>query len=149
MTVRGLFRIRRMDFGSSAELLTLFDNRVAAEETVRGHKNVGARLHAARQFRTVERAREAGPAKKLWLDQTEGMPVQGPYTVVGPGGFARPGSTVTLDFDKVDPDTWHIVSIMLDIATEKQSVFQPTARAEYRMSNFHNFDVQSTITVRP
>jgi hypothetical protein len=151
MTLHGTFRSRSMDFGSSAELLTLFDNRIEAEETLRGHQTwvLGCTPRANYLPANEHEKQVLVFRKKLWLDQAEGMPVRGQYTVLGEGGFAQPGSTVTFDFDKVDSDTWHLISIMLDIAMEKQPVFHPTARTEYRMSNFHKFDVQSTITVHP
>jgi hypothetical protein len=143
------FSHHKVDLGSSEELLTLYENRIAGEETVRGHKTWILECSPRPNYTpSNEHEREVLVfGKKFWIDQSEAALVRGIYTVVAEGSFARPGSTLIFDFEKIDSDTWHIISLVLNVATKQRKVFQPDARTEYHMSNFHKFDVQSTITV--
>lgn len=149
MTFHSPFSHRRADLGSNEELLALYDNHVAGEETIRGHKAWILECSPRPGYQPAnEHEREVLVfGKKLWVDESEGALVRAVYTVVEEGSFAHPGSTVAFDFDKIERDTWHIIGLALNVSTNKQKTFQPSARTEYVMSNFHRFDVQSTVTV--
>jgi hypothetical protein len=151
MSIHSLFGSHTVDLGSMSELLALYDNRVTGEETVRGHKTWVLDC-VPRKDRAPANEHEKQVllfAKKFWVDQAEDAVVHSLYTVTGNGGFAKPGSTISLEFEKLDPQTWQTISFVLDVSTVKQKVFRPNARTEYHMSNFHKFDVNSTITVQP
>jgi hypothetical protein len=149
MTFSGPFVHRRADLGSMEELLRLYDNRVAGEETVRGHRTWVLECSPRQGYTPAsEHEREVLVFRKtLWVDEAEGALVRGVYTVAVEGSFAHPGSTLTFDYDKIDAETWQMVELVLNISTNKQKVFQPNVRTEYQRSGFHKFDVQSTITV--
>jgi hypothetical protein len=146
-----LFTHQSLDLGSLSELLTLYDNRVAGEENVRGHKTWVIEATPQRGYLPMsEHERQVLVfGKKFWVDQEEGLLVRAVYTVVVEDGMVRPGSTITQEFEKVDPDTWEPVSLTLNFSRGKEKVFRPTARTVYTMANFQKFDVHSTITVMP
>jgi hypothetical protein len=140
---------QQADLGSTGDLLALFDNRLVGEEVVRGRRSW-----------VIESTPKAGltPAnqhekevlcfkKKTWIDETDNVIAWQIVTVVREGIFPKPGSSITFEFDKVGPDTWHAVSIVLDTYLANGKKFEPTSRTEYRLSRFRKFDVQSTITV--
>ena len=124
---------------------------IVGEDTVRGRKTWA--LECAPRpnyFPANEHEKEVLVfRKKFWIDQAEAGLVRGIYMVAVEGTFARPGSSITFDFDKIDSETWYPISLVLNISTNRQKIFQPNVRTECRMSNFHKFDVQSTITVVP
>jgi hypothetical protein len=143
------FGNQHADIGSLAELLSLFDNRVTAEEEIRGRKAW-----------VIESAPRAGHApasphekdvlsyrKKLWIDEADNVMVRMVATVAGEGLFAAPGSSLTFEYDKVDQQVWQAVSVILDVTRQAGKVTKAWARTEYRESRFQKFDVQSTITV--
>jgi len=151
ISFNGLFTHQSLDLGSLGELLTLYDNRVAGEENVRGHKTWVIESMPQKGYLPMsEHERQVLVfGKKFWVDQTDGVLVRAIYTVVVEDSFVRPGSTVTLEFDKVDQETWEPVALTLNFSRGKERVFRPTARTVYTMSDFQKFDVHSTITVTP
>jgi hypothetical protein len=149
MTISGPFTHESIDLGSLSELLTLFDNRLAGEEEVRGHK--AWVIESAPRDGYVPRSRHEAQVlvfrKKFWVDEAEGVQVRGIYTVAAEGSAFGLGSSLTFESEKIDRDTWNTVSIALEFARPKGKGSQPVARTVYRMSKFQKFDVQSTITV--
>jgi hypothetical protein len=148
----------RADLGSLAELLTLFDNRLAGEEEVNGRK--------AWVIESVPRAAHvpASPHekdifafhKKLWIDQAENVVLRMVATVepeglYSPAGelLAAPGSTIRFENEKIDPQVWEQVSIVLDVERQEGDTIRPWGRTEYRYSRFQKFDVESTVTAEP
>jgi len=137
------------DLGSNEELLTLFDTRLAGEEGVRGRKawvieaTPKNGLHAANEHqRDVVKFR-----KKLWIDETDFTLLKIVHTVVGSGMFAKPGTTVTLEYDRIPSGPYAPVKIIVDIHRQVSGKIRPSGRTEYENSRFRKFDVQSTIAV--
>jgi hypothetical protein len=151
VSLNGLFSHKSADLGSPAELLTLFDNRLAGEEEIRGHKTwVVESAPSASHVPASEHEKDVrGFRKKFWFDQQDGVPVRAVYTVAAEGMFLTPGSTITFDYQKIDPETWQPVSLVLEFSSGKEKVYRPTGQTVYHMDQFRKFDVQSTITVGP
>lgn len=143
----GLFGQQRLDLGSLPELLTLYDNRVTGEETVRGHK--AWVIECTPRTGYVPRNRHEEQVlvfrKRFWVDQKDTVLVRAIYTIAPEGAAFTAGSSLTFEFEKVDGAVWEPVSLTLDFSRMK--VFRPEYRTVYRMSGFKKFDVQSTITV--
>jgi hypothetical protein len=85
--------------------------------------------------------------KKFWIDQAENAELRAVYTVVGDHIFLKPGSTTTLEFQKVNQDVWQPAFLTIDARAVVSQVVQVQGRLEIRYSNFKKFDVQSTITI--
>jgi hypothetical protein len=149
ITFSGLFSSGSLDLGSLSELPKLFDNRVSGEEEIRGHKTWVIESTPRKGYMPMSGHERQVLVfnKKFWVDEADGVLVRGVYTVAAEDSFLRPGSTVTFEYEKVDPDTWEAVSLTLEFSRSKDKVFKPTGRTVYRMSKFQKFDVQSTITV--
>jgi hypothetical protein len=138
------------DLGSKEELLSMFENRLVGEEEVGGRR--------AWVFESTPKERVVASSaherqvlcfrKRLWIDQADYVLAKAVYTVIGDELFAKPGSTLTFTSGKIGADTWHDVSVAVDIYRVRDKAFKPSGRTEYRMSKFQKFDVQSTITVR-
>jgi hypothetical protein len=145
------FANQSMDVGSREELLTLFDNRLVGEEEIRGRKawviesTPKAGLVAANEHEKEVLCFR----KKHWIDETDNVLTRQMVTITGDGYLAKPGSTLTFEFDKIGQDTWHEVLIVLDLYSLRDKAVKPSGRTEYRLSKFQKFDVQSTITVDP
>jgi hypothetical protein len=146
----GLFSHKSADLGSLSELPRLFDNRLAGEEEIRGHKvwvieSTGRKLDPPidEHDRQVLAFR-----KKFWVDQKDGALVRMVHTVVAEGSIMAPGSTLTFDYERVDADVWQPISLVLEFSKSfKSPVYKPTGKTVYTMDQFHKFDVQSTITL--
>jgi len=136
------------DLGSMRELPTLFDNRLAGEETVRGHKVwvIESTPMAGHMPANEHEEQVLSYRKKLWVDETEYAAVRAEYTLIRENGVGGPGSTLTFDWEKIDQDAWQVVSLTLNFSKPSEKVFKPAARTEYEMSKFQKFDVQSTVT---
>lgn len=138
-----------IDLGSYDELLTLYRNRVAGEEEIRGRKAwviesapLPGRAAAGEHQRDVLSFR-----RKLWMDEADDLPARLLYTVTGNGiHFAQPGSTIQADFIKIAADVWCQSSIVLDMWRASGKSFRPWKRTEIRNHDFQKFDVQSTVT---
>lgn len=140
----------RIDLGANRELLTLFDNRLRGEEELRGRKTwVIESTPKAGYLPQSEHEREVmGFRRTLWIDEADGAIVQEERAVVGDGiRFAAPGSTVRVDNEQIAPGVWLQTRVAIDIWRPAGKGYKPWKRAEYTSSNFHKFDVQSTITV--
>jgi hypothetical protein len=141
---------RRIDLGTYRELLTLFDNRMQGETGIRGRKAwlVESVPQAGRAPASQHENEVLSFRRALWIDEAEGVPLRVTYTVVGDGiGFAMPGSTIQVDYEKIAPDVWNESSLVLDIWRRAGKQFKPWKRTEYTFGKFQKFDVQSTITV--
>jgi hypothetical protein len=151
VSMRGFFTHKSADLGSLAELLTLFANRVTGEEEIRGHKTWVVESIPTPSYEPASAHEKdvRGFRKQFWFDRQDGVPVRAIYTVVAEGMFLTPGSTLTFEYDKIDPETWQPVSIMMEFSSGKEKVYHPTGQTIYRMDQFRKFDVQSTITVTP
>lgn len=147
--ITGPLTHKRADLGSLTELPTLFENRVAGEEEVRGHKSwVIESTPRPPDAQITEHEKEVlAFRKKFWVDQNEGMLVRAIYTAVADGSILAPGSSITFDYERVDQDVWEPVSLIMEFSRSKASPFKPTGRTVYKMEQFHKFDVQSTITL--
>jgi hypothetical protein len=149
ITFSSLFSHQSADLGSLSELLTLFDNRLAGEEEVRGHKAwvIESRPRAGYAPMSEHERQVLVFRKRFWVDEAENVLVRAVYTVAPEDAFLRPGSSLTFESEKIDQDTWEPVSLTLEFSRAKEKEFRPEGRTVYRMSNFRRFDVQSTITV--
>jgi len=149
ITLSGIFTRQSVDLGSLRELLTLFDNRLVGQEEVRGRKAwVIESTPRAGYLPMSEHERQVLVfRKKFWVDQADHVLARAIYTVAAENAFLRPGSSLTFDSEKIDPEIWETVSLSLDFSRAKEPVFRLTGRTLYRMSDFKKFDVQSTITV--
>lgn len=141
---------QRIDLGANRELLTLFDNRLRGEEELRGRKawvieSTPKPGYAAQS----EHEREVLSFRRtLWIDEEENDVARMELAVVGEGiHFAAPGSTIRLDNIRLAPGVWLTSELALDIWRPAGKGFKPWKRTEYISSNFHKFDVQSTVTV--
>ncbi len=147
--VNGFLSHKTTDLGSLSELLVFFNNRIAGEDEIRGHKVwviecepeklEGEAKDHEKQVRSLR--------KKIWVDQKDGMLVRAVYTFIERGAALGPGSSITLDFDKVDAEVWEPVSMVLEASDSKEKVFRPAERVVFKMGHFKKFDVQSTITL--
>jgi len=143
----GVFH-KTVSLGPDADLLTLFDNRVLGEEVVNG-----------RNAWVVECSPKAGHApanehekevlsfgRKLWIDESESLPLRSVHTVVGPHIVFMPGTTITREYEKINGDAWLPISQILAGRLQFAKVIKPRVRTEYRYSKYQKFDVQSSIT---
>src|SRR5580658_10500364 len=136
----------RVDFGSDEELLTLFDNRLTGEEEIGGRK-AWVIESTPRKDRPPANRHEKDVmsfGKKLWIDEAENEELRAVYTVVGDHIFLKPGSTTTIEFQKINQDVWQPALVVLDARNTMAKIVQVE---EIRFSNFKKFDVQSTITI--
>ncbi len=144
------FGNRHADLGSNQELLALFDSRVAGEEEIRGRKAwVIECIPRAGRSPANEHEREVLVFRKqLWIGQDDDLLLRAIDTVVAPGiPFALPGSTITVDFEKLN-DGVHVPASVTIVAYHKvDNIIRPSRRTEYRNSQFRKFDVRSTITI--
>jgi hypothetical protein len=148
--VRGLFGSKTMDFGSLSEILVLFENRIAGEDEIRGHKTWVIEC-APEELPGQPSAHEKQVRswrKKLWVDQKDGVLVRAMYTVVARDAILVPGSSFTFDYDKIDADVWEPVMVVGEAWHADGKLFKPEDRLVFRMDRFQKFDVQSTITVK-
>jgi hypothetical protein len=139
-----------IDLGTSRELLTFFDNRVAGEEELRGRKAwVIESTPKVEHAPASEHEREVLSFRRtLWIDEAENVAARMVMTVVGDGiQFAMPGSTIRVDYEKIAPDVWNESGLALDIWRRSGKEFKPWKRTEYTDGKFQKFDVKSTITV--
>jgi hypothetical protein len=142
---------KNVSLGTPDDLLTMFDNRIAGEEEVRGHKAwviecvpKPDRVPANGHEKEVLSFR-----RKFWINQADDAIVREVSTVVGEHIFFTPGSTITWDFEKINDDAWLTISGVLDGHLQFAKFIKPGVRTEYRYSKFQKFDVQSTISVDP
>jgi hypothetical protein len=136
----------RADFGSDKELLTLFDNRVAGEEEIGGRK-AWVIESTPRKDRPPSNRHEKDVmsfGKKFWIDQAENAELRAVYTIIGDHLFLKPGSTTTIEFQKIDQAVWQPALVVVDARNTSAKI---VAAEEIRYSNFEKFDVQSTITI--
>jgi len=145
------FGRQRADLGSLQELLVLFDNRLAGEEEIGGRKAwvVECTPEADRVPANQHEKQLLHFPRKLWIDQADNVLLKEVFSVTGDDLLAKPGSTVTLQFDGINQEVWQLVSIVLDIHEQQGKTVRPGARTEYRNSRFQKFQVESTITVEP
>jgi hypothetical protein len=135
-----------VDFGSEEELLTLFDNRVTGEEEIGGRK-AWVIESTPRKDRPPANRHEKDVmsfGKKFWIDKAENVELRAVYTVVGDHIFLQPGSTTTIESQKINQDVWQPALVVVDTCNKMAKVVQAE---EIRFSNFKKFDVQSTITI--
>jgi hypothetical protein len=140
---------QRIALGSMEEFLTLFDNRLVGEEEIRGRKAwVIASMPKAGYVPISEHEKQVFCFRKeLWIDEADAVKAREILTVIGNHIFVNPGSTLTFEYEKLGPDTWHASSVILDTYRVRDKTLQPSTRTQYRLSRFQKFDVQSTITV--
>ena len=143
------FRSHRADLGSMEDFLALFDNRLVGEEEIRGRKAwVIASTPKAGHVPISEHEKQVFCFRKeLWIDQADAVKAREILTVIGDRIFVKPGSTLTFEYEKIGPDTWHQSSAILNTYWVRDKTMQQSSRTEYRLSRFQKFDVQSTITV--
>lgn len=139
------------DFGSNEELLTLFDNRLKGEEEIGGRKAwvIESAPQAGRIPANEHQKEVLSFSKKFWIDEAENVVLRTVYTVIGNHIFVKPGSTISMEFQKVNQDLWQPALFVIDARKMVARVIQADARTEYRYSRFQKFDVQSTITIDP
>ena len=146
----GLLR-KNVSMASFEDLLTLFDNRLVAEEDLRGHStwviqctpkpgHVPANAHEKEALSFEQ---------KLWINQAGDQLVKSVYTVVGTHGMFTPGSTITWEFDRINDDAWLEISGVIDGHLQFAKFIKPAVRTEYTNSKFQKFDVKSTVTIDP
>jgi hypothetical protein len=146
----GVFH-RNVSMGTYDDLLTLFDNSLLPAEEIRGHKawvilctpkagHVPANAHE-KEVLSFER--------KFWIDQASDQILRELSTVVGQHITLGPGSTVTLEHEKIADDVWLAVSGIIDGHLQFAKFIKPAVRTDYHHTNFQKFDVQSTITINP
>lgn len=135
-----------VDFGSDAELLTLFDNRVTGEEEIGGRKAwvIESTPQESRIPANKHEKDLANLTKKFWIDELENAKLRTVYTVIGDYIFLKPGSTMTIEFQKINQDVWQPV---LAVFASRDNTAKIVQKEEIRFSNFQKFDVQSTITI--
>jgi hypothetical protein len=138
----------------SDDLRTLCDNRLVGEEELHGRKawvieytpkkdHVPANQHEKDVFTT---------RTKVWIDQAENVELKSLMTVVGEGSIMKPGTTITMEFAKINDDAWLPASFIFDVRLQIPKLLKLTTglkdavRQETRYSNFRKFDVESTIT---
>jgi hypothetical protein len=136
------------DLGTNEELLTLFDNRVTGEEQIGGRKAwVIESLPQTDRTPANEHVKAAlNFTKKLWIDEAEFVMLRAVYTVTGDQIFAKPGSDISIELEKINQEVWQPSLLALDIRRGKISSAE-APRTEYHYSKFQKFDVQSTITI--
>jgi len=136
----------KVDFGSDEELLTLFDNRLAGEEEIGGRKAWVIESTPRKDRPPANRHEKDAMSfgKKFWIDEAENEELRAVYTVVGDHIFLKPGSTTTIEFQKINQDVWQPALVVLDARDTMTKIVQVE---EIRFSSFKKFDVQSTITV--
>lgn len=136
----------KVDFGSDAELLTLFDNRLTGEQEIGGRK-AWVIESTPRKDRTPGNRHEKDVtsfSKRFWIDEAENVELRVVYTVIGEHVYVKPGSTFTIDFQKVNDDAWQPLLAVFDA---RNTAAQIVEVEEIHYSNFKRFDVQSTITI--
>jgi hypothetical protein len=136
----------RADFGSDEELLTLFDNRVTGEAEIGGRK-AWVIESTPRKDRPPANRHERDVmsfGKKFWIDEAENAELRAVYTVVGDRLFLKPGSTTTIEFQKIDQAVWQPALVVVDARNTTSKIVDAE---EIRYSSFKKFDVQSTITI--
>ena len=140
---------QRVALGSMEEFLTLFDNRLMGEQEIRGRKAwVIASTPKADHVPIGEHEKQVFCFRKeLWIDQADAVKAREILTVIGGRIFVKPGSTLTFEYEKIGPDTWHQSSAILNTLWVRDKTMQPSSRTEYILSKFQKFDVESTITV--
>ena len=146
----GIFH-KNVSLGSDDDLLTLFDNRVAGEEEIRGHKAwvIESTPKEGRAPANNHEKEVLSFRRKLWIDTAEYVPLQTEYTVVGQHVSFTPGTTITWEFEKINDDAWLTTSGVINGHLQFAKFIKPAVRTEYKNSKFQKFDVQSTITVEP
>lgn len=138
----------RVDYGSDEELLTLFDNRLVGEEEIGGRK-AWVIESTPRKDRPPANRHEKDVmsfGKEFWIDEAEDAELRAVYTVVEDHIFLKPGSTTTIEFQKINHDVWQPALVVIDA---RNTMAKIVAAEEIRFSNFKKFDVQSTITIDP
>ena len=129
-----------VDLGSTRELLTLFDNRVAGEDVIRGHKVwvIESEPAAGRMAANDHERQVMGYRKTFWVDEAGYMPVRAVYTVIDGNSVGGPGSTLTFDWEKIDQDVWAVVSLALNFSNPSDRAFKPEARTKMRCRSFRS-----------
>lgn len=139
-----------IDLGSNAELLMFYENRLVGEEEVRGRRAWVVECEPRRDYAPAsEHEREMMSfRRKLWIDEAENVPLREVFTVAGDGiHFARPGSTIEVDYEKIGTDVWFQTGMALEIWRTSGRGLRPWKRTEYVNREFRKFDVESTVTV--
>jgi hypothetical protein len=136
------------DLGTNEELLTLFDNRMTGEEQIGGRKAwVIESAPQTAHTPTNQHEKDAlNFTKTLWIDKADFVMLRAVYTVTGDQIFAKPGSAISIELEKINQEVWQPSLLALDIRRSKISSAE-APRTEYHYSKFQRFDVQSTITI--
>ncbi len=146
----GLFH-STVDMASEEDLLALFDNRLVGEEEIKGRKAwvIESTPRPGHPPANSHEKQVLSFRKKLWIDQADYVIVKKLDAVIGDQVFMKPGSTVTWEFSKIDGAAWLPVAGVIDAHLQFAKFIKPYVRTEYVNSQFHRFDVQSTITMDP
>ncbi len=138
-----------VDLGSNEDLLSLFDSRLVGEDEIRGHKAWVVELTPKAGLRPAnEHEREVVKfRKKLWIEQMDYTALKVIHTVVESGMFAKPGTTVTLEYERIPGGPYLAAFVAVDIHRQVGKEILPSGRTEYRNTRFQKFDVQSSITI--
>lgn len=140
-----------VDLGDANDLLALFENKVLREDTFEGRKVwvVDCQPKPVTEIGSRHQTDALTFARTLWITEEDAIPVRIIYTAVVDHDFIRAGSTLTLEYTPVSPDTWHPSKFILDMNHFTGKAYTRWQKTEYIYSNFKKFDVQSTITVDP
>jgi hypothetical protein len=146
---KGLLSFSRTFSISGDDLLKLCDRRLAGEEEIGGRKAwvIEFTPQKGRVPANQHEKDALSSQHKMWIDEVENVMLKMSTLVIGDGTFMKPGSTMTIEFAKVNDDAWLPVFTVFDARIQIALVIRDSVRTETRNSNFKKFDVKSTITV--
>lgn len=147
----GLFSRNVSLSGDDEKSTTLFSRRLLGEEDLGGRKAWVVELTPRADRKPANDLEKDALSfrRKIWIDQAEGVPLRWESHAVGDMIFLKPGSTITIEFVKINNDAWLASSMVVEMRAQIMKFVKVNGRDEIRNSNFQKFDVQSTITVEP
>jgi len=142
---------KEVSLGSNTDLLTLFESRLIGEDELGGHKTWVIEATPLASHKPVSKHEKEAMSfsRKLWIDQNDYVAVRSSETVVGDHIVLMPGTTITIEYEKINQDAWIQTALVIDGRLQIAKFIKPRVRTEYHSSNFQKFDVKSTITTSP
>ena len=101
---------------------------MAGEEEIRGRKAwvIESTPQAGRAPASQHEREVLSLRRKLWIAEAGNVPLRIVCTVIGDGiHFAKPGSTIRVDFDEIGLDVWNQSSLVLEIWRQSGKAFEP------------------------
>ncbi len=135
--------------GSDEESTALFKRHLVGEETIAGRKAWVVELTPRAGVKPANAHEKDALAsrRKIWVDQAESTPLRWQAVIVGNGIAMKPGSSITIEYAKINEDAWLATSVVAEFRFQVMKFIKGTGRVETKNSKFQKFDVQSTITV--